>query len=541
MRALGRQIRGAGSKLPFVLIPVTMVISSLTAGQVTGSTFALSYDAVHASGIEFQALTTSQVLRFASGRVQLLDDAGPDRVGSEVVRIFRVMNISDRRVSLSVELTGIPWARAELSRSVLGPGETAEIIVSGTPDAPGEYRGYLTVYGMGRFLELSMEFTVVVLPMPDPCRPDEWPRPRAGGGEVPGDPIGVPEPEAPEPIIGLHPDLLGLPADSFEEPADAVSQAPAPAETQPDGGAEDPEAAGGEGEGAGEPSGGEVGEASEAGHHEEGADPVAPAPSGTTDPCADPPVTGLPEPAPDCGPPAQAVMTEEDGDQPEESGDCSPGAAPPDDQTARPGDGPVDGRPEEQEDPAEDSADGGGDSPQDGSPEDEAGVQPGDDDEGGEPDGDPAEGDGNESDGDPVEDDGSASDGVPADVEGDGSDGEPVGDDGSESDDAPADDEGDGTDEGADDGGPVGDDADRGAVDTGEPVEAAPGDTGGGSGESGDGETESADPPAAGAEGVSADGQPPEDGDDGAAPEPIAQPEAGADAPEDPDAGGQDT
>lgn len=509
MRALGRQIRESGSRLPLVLIPVTMVISSLAAGHVTGATFALNQDVGQAQSIQFQALTTSQVLRFTSGRVQLVEDGGPDQVGSEVVRVFRIMNISDRRVDLSVELTGIPWARAALSRSVLGPGETAEIVVSGTPDQPGQYQGYLTVYGMGGFLELGMEFTVVIVPAPDPCRPAEWPAPGARGGEASGDPVREPDPEETEEsgaVIGLHPDLLGLPVDDAPEPAAA----------EPDGEPEAPEAAdeaGHEpGEGAGEPAApGDDGSASESGDEAvpsgDGVDGGAAAPPDTTDPCADAPGGQLPDPAPDCGVPAEAVVEEEEGEQAAEPDDCAPAAAPPDDEAAEPGDGDQDGRKEEDEDaagePVEDDAEGTGDPHDDELTEGDTAGEPEDD----------------------ADDSGSGAE-QPGDAVG-------------------------GTDEAADDGIAGGDgDAGSGETDSDEPDSAGPEDGAPDDGDPGDSDdadgpgAEDADADTGDADGGSPGGEQAHGdsaGDDGADPDDTGQPLTGSDAADDADAGGQTT
>jgi len=173
MQALGLRVKESGGKLPFLLIPVTIVVSSLAAGHVTGSTLALSQDTDRGPNVEFRTLTTDEVLRFTSGRLKLLSHPAEETVGSEIRRTFHVLNISNRRVSLKAELTGIPWATVELSQTEIGPGEVAEIIVRGTPEEPGDYKGELTVYGMGGFLELAQQFAIHVLPAPeeDVCAP----------------------------------------------------------------------------------------------------------------------------------------------------------------------------------------------------------------------------------------------------------------------------------------------------------------------------------------------------------------------------------
>lgn len=313
-----------------------MVLSSLAAGRVAGSTFALMQDVAHAPEMEFRALTTAEVLRFTSERVQLLEGAGPDRAGSEVVRVFRIMNISDRHVSLSVELTGIPWARAALSRSVLGPGETAEIVVSGTPEEPGEYRGYLTVYGMGGFLELGMEFTIVVLPAEelDPCRPADG-QPEAGidlpaGQTTAGEAGPADPPDAAEPTDSMSVDQPG------EESPDPE---PAGVEVDDDGLAAE---AGGE-------ASGEVGDP--------GGDAFTT--PGDADPCREAPVEPLPVAVEECLPSHDAALTEPEAGEAEEPGGCAPAAAPPPDgEEPAPQDGAVDGRTEEEQPAAEPGGDG---------------------------------------------------------------------------------------------------------------------------------------------------------------------------------------
>mgnify|MGYP000998071985 CR=1 FL=1 len=464
MRALGRQIRESGAKLPHVLIPVTMVISSLAAGHVTGSTFALSHDAAEAEALQFQTLTTSQVLRFSSGRVQLLAHSGPDRVGSEVVRTFQIMNISDRHVSLSVELTGIPWAQATLSQNVLGPGETADIVVSGTPDQPGEYQGYLIVYGMGGFLELDMEFTVVVIPAPDPCRPDIPPALPAVDPDPPGPPEEeVEETESPEVIIGLHPDLLGLPGDVAvrplpdPEPRDEVglpdvqlddervnesadSEAGAsiakPDAAEPDA---EPEVA----EADPEPEAAEGGEESAA--PDATSRPGAVQSPGRADPCGDDAGAPAPDPVNECVPHVEALPTEESTEVTEGSDECAAAAPPAEGEGVGSGDGETDGRTDEGEEPApgspgdesedsEEAPEGFADGKSGG--DESGGDESGDDQSGGDAGGDTSGGD-DSDDGAGSDDDGAGSDddGSGGDAEGDESAGdedetaEPGGDD----------------------------------------------------------------------------------------------------------------
>lgn len=417
MMALGRQIRDSGNKLPHVLIPVTIVISSLAAGHVSGSTFALSHDTARGPQIEFQTLTTSQVLRFSSGRVQLVTDSGPDRVGSEVVRTFQIMNISDRHVSLSVELSGIPWARAELSRTELGPGETADIFVTGTPDQAGEYQGYLTVYGMGGFLELGMEFVVVVVPAPelDPCLADTPVESPARDGGTSGPPApAVEEPvmesgdedseESPAFIIGLHPDLLGLPMIG-DGPGDEVpppiarpeGEVPLP-DTEPDdetGG--EPDVPGLEPDDAGETGATDGDQEPEPAAHEDG----------KSDPCDDNPAVQPQDPVNDCVLPAEEALTEESDDEAEESGECQPAAPPPEGDGDMPDEGETDGMKEEDEETVEDDADDESDGV-DGEPQDDVAA--------GEPDADESNGDADDSgepdsDGDAEDSDAGQSDG----------------------------------------------------------------------------------------------------------------------------------
>lgn len=196
---------------------------------VTAMLVANQIEATHAVGqarrskqtASIRSLSTHQALRVNSKTL----DLGALVEGDEVHAQVLIHNIWQRKLRLDVDLQNLPGWTATLEQSVLGPGETALLHLTGQAGEPGELNGRVRIRAMGDYLSLPVSVKGQIAPKP------EEPACSAGPSAATAEPIGenadLPAEET------APPDDAQMCAEVTEPPAESVQIELMPRGNQP--------------------------------------------------------------------------------------------------------------------------------------------------------------------------------------------------------------------------------------------------------------------------------------------------------------------
>lgn len=151
-----------------LLLPLA-VLALATAGPAMPATYARQ--ATAGPGVAYSQIRTMSsdgALDLSSRRLHL----GTVTAGQSTAGGLQVRNTSPRSLPLTVTVAGAPGFTVSISPGVIGPGQTAQIHVSGTPGHAGKVAGQVVVSAFANgFLSLSVPLTAEVKAPVAPAAP----------------------------------------------------------------------------------------------------------------------------------------------------------------------------------------------------------------------------------------------------------------------------------------------------------------------------------------------------------------------------------
>lgn len=128
-------------------------VTALVIGGRLEPTHALSQSHRPLEMTNISALHTSQALQVDTHLIS----AGAVTEGDDLQAAFTIHNIWRGSLALEAELENLPGWSVALDRSVLEPGESTVLRLSGLAGTPGDFSGRVRIRSMGDFLNMVVE------------------------------------------------------------------------------------------------------------------------------------------------------------------------------------------------------------------------------------------------------------------------------------------------------------------------------------------------------------------------------------------------